>query len=37
MRYAASEIDKGHANLRHVLFLCSCGLASDQMVATEAA
>jgi hypothetical protein len=37
MRFAASEVDSGHANLRHMLFVCSCGLAGDQMVASEAA
>jgi hypothetical protein len=34
MRYAASEVDQQYDNLRHVMFVCSCGLASDQVVAT---
>ena len=33
MRYETTEADRHHDNLRHVLFVCSCGLASDQMVA----
>jgi RNase P subunit RPR2 len=32
MRYEASERDKTHSNLRHVMFICSCGLTSDQVV-----
>jgi RNase P subunit RPR2 len=33
MRYQTSEVDKQHANLRHVMFVCTCGFASDQVVA----
>jgi hypothetical protein len=33
MRYQSSELDKEHAHIRHVMFVCSCGLTSDQMVA----
>jgi hypothetical protein len=33
MRYATSEVDEQHGKLRHVMFVCSCGLTSDQMVA----
>lgn len=34
MRYRTSELDKQHNNLRHVMFVCSCGLTSDQLVAS---
>jgi hypothetical protein len=34
MRYKTSERDKTHANLRHVMFVCSCGFATDQVVAS---
>jgi hypothetical protein len=33
MRYETSELDEQHTNIRHVMFVCSCGLTSDQMVA----
>jgi len=33
MRYQTSELDKQRSNLRHVMFICSCGLTSDQLVA----
>jgi hypothetical protein len=33
MRYQTSQLDKQHGNLRHVMFVCSCGLASDQVIA----
>jgi hypothetical protein len=33
MRYETSELDKQHGNIRHVMFVCSCGLTSDQMMA----
>jgi hypothetical protein len=32
MRYETSELDRQHGNLRHVMFVCSCGLTSDQVV-----
>jgi hypothetical protein len=32
MRYETSELDKQQRNLRHVMFVCSCGLTSDQVV-----
>ena len=32
MRYETSELDKTHANLRQVMFVCDCGLTSDQVV-----
>jgi hypothetical protein len=31
MRLAASEMDKTHTTIRHELFVCDCGFASDQM------
>jgi RNase P subunit RPR2 len=34
MRYQTSELDRLHSNIRHVMFVCSCGLTSDQMMAT---
>jgi hypothetical protein len=33
MRYQTSQLDKQHGNLRRVMFVCSCGLASDQVIA----
>jgi hypothetical protein len=33
MRYQMSEFDKQRGNLRHVMFVCSCGLNSDQVIA----
>src|SRR5258705_2239703 len=33
MRPAAAEPDSRNANLRHVLFVCNCGRASDQLIA----
>jgi hypothetical protein len=33
MRYQTSELDKHHGNRRHVMFVCSCGLTSGQVVA----
>jgi hypothetical protein len=35
MRIAISEIDEENSNLRHVLFVCSCGLTSEQLVAAD--
>jgi len=32
MQYATSELDKVHSNIRHVMFVCSCGLTSDQVI-----
>jgi hypothetical protein len=29
MRYQTSELDQHHSNLRHVMFVCSCGLTSE--------
>jgi hypothetical protein len=33
MRYQTSELDEQHGNRRHVMFVCSCGLTSGQVVA----
>jgi hypothetical protein len=33
MRYAASELDKTNAQIRRVIFVCSCGRTGNQVVA----
>jgi hypothetical protein len=33
MRYQTSEVDQQDGKVRHVMFVCSCGLTSDQMMA----
>jgi hypothetical protein len=33
MRYQTSELDEQRGKVRHVMFVCSCGLTSDQMMA----
>ena len=32
MRLAVTEPDRMHSNLRHAIFVCDCGRASDQTV-----
>jgi hypothetical protein len=32
MRLTTSEPDAGYSNLRHALFVCDCGRASDQVI-----
>ena len=32
MCYSASEMDKTYTEIRQVMFICSCGLTSDQMI-----
>jgi hypothetical protein len=34
MRYQTSELDQQRSNLRHVMFICSCGLTSGLLVAS---
>jgi hypothetical protein len=33
MRLTARDLDSGNAILQHVLFVCDCGRASDQLIA----
>jgi hypothetical protein len=35
VRYQTTEFDKQHGHLRHVMFVCTCNLASDRIVANS--